>query len=1017
MSELDRRDFLKLVGASAGAAAAAGCSDPIENLIPYVVQPDGMTPGIATLYSSTCLECSAGCGLRVKTREGRPIKLEGNPDHPINRGRLCARGQAAIARTYHPDRYEQPMKKGSAGLEPTTWEDANSALVDKLKASAASTWVLGGDRGPALGSVIDAFVSGIGAAGRIVYEPFAYDALRGATQAVFGVSALPVFDLSGVDLVIDLGADVMDTWLSPVEHSAQLADARDVKKHPDGGTQVVSVGPRLSVTGGGADQWIPALAGSEGVIALALAEAVIQAGGGGFAAAPGSIAAAKRAIAKADTAQAADVAGISQAELDGLAERLLASKHPVVLPPGVASGSEKATAASAAVLLLDAVIGAVGSAVKIPRKSSRAAAPTADLTKLVAAMNAGQVDVLLVHDANPLYSMPASSGFAQALGKVGTVVSFASLSDETSDAADWVLPDHTPLESWGDLAPRDGIRSLVQPTIRPLWNTQSLGDTLLGLGRALGAKVPDGSFRGVVEAAWSGSDWRQALDRGGVFSDAAATVGLVGSGADGLDFSPPQLGGSGELTLVAYPHSFLGDGKSATLPWMQETPDPVTKVSWESWAELSLATARKLGVDFGDVVSIETSDGSVELSVLPRGGIRDDVVGVAIGQGHTVGHYASRAGDGMQGAARGVSVISLLPAATNESGGRVWQGAKANVSGTGAFSRLPLSQWSDNQRGRGLAPTTTLAALAVGEDAHHAEKPADGHDTKAEEHGEDHGGGQEAGGHEILLPFHKEYDADPDSPYRWALTIDTDRCNGCSACITACSIENNIPVIGQDGMTRHREMTWIRIERYNTDGDRDGGEHRRSYPDREKLGESDVRFLPMLCQQCGAAPCEAVCPTLATYHSVEGLNGMIYNRCIGTRYCANNCTYKVRRFNYFDYSRESWPGLLNLMLNPDVTVRAQGVMEKCTFCVQRIEAARQPAKDAGRPIADGEVLSACQQTCPTGAITFGNSKDAESEVMTKADSPRAFHALQVLNTRPAVTYLSKVKRESEGSHA
>jgi molybdopterin-containing oxidoreductase family iron-sulfur binding subunit len=255
-------------------------------------------------------------------------------------------------------------------------------------------------------------------------------------------------------------------------------------------------------------------------------------------------------------------------------------------------------------------------------------------------------------------------------------------------------------------------------------------------------------------------------------------------------------------------------------------------------------------------------------------------------------------------------------------------------------------------------------------------------------------------------------DGHPESDYRWGLTIDNDRCTGCSACVAACYIENNIPVIGQDGATRHREMSWIRIERYVGDGDRQGGAARRPHPDREEYGKVDVRQAPMLCQHCGAAPCESVCPVFATYHTPEGINGMVYNRCVGTRYCANNCTYKVRRFNYFDYSRERWPGLLGTMLNPDVTVRGQGVMEKCTFCIQRIEAAHQTAKDEKRIIADGEVQTACQQSCPTSAITFGNSKDPNSQMVAKSkDTGRAYHSLQVLNTRPAITYLAQVKRD------
>jgi len=427
---------------------------------------------------------------------------------------------------------------------------------------------------------------------------------------------------------------------------------------------------------------------------------------------------------------------------------------------------------------------------------------------------------------------------------------------------------------------------------------------------------------------------------------------------------------------------------------------------------------------FGDVIRVETAQGSVELSVYPRGGIRDDVIAIPIGQGHTVGHYASHTGDvesPQPGAARGVNVADLLPAATDESGAQAYVSTKASVTKTGRFRRLALSQFTDNQRKRGLAPEVSLYDLAKGGGMAHFAAAAQAADH-GEGHGEEHGGDAEhaEGGHHFEGPpfeFDAGYDADPNQPYRWGMTIDNDKCTGCSACIAACYVENNVPVVGETNAIKHREMNWIRIERYVGDGDREGGEARRPWPDREELGKVDVRHAPMLCQHCGAAPCESVCPVIATYHSPDGLNGMIYNRCVGTRYCANNCVYKVRRFNYFDYGHDNWPGLLSLMLNPDVTVRGQGVMEKCTFCVQRIQTARQPAKDAGRDIADGEVVTACQQSCPSGAITFGNTRDEKAAVNAKVDERRSYHSLHMLNARPAITYLAQVKRDSEESHS
>ena len=995
MPELDRRDFLKIVGLGAGAAAVAGCSDPIEKLVPYVIQPESVTPGIATIYASTCKECTIGCGLHVKTREGRPIKLEGNPAHPINQGALCARGQIGLARTYHPDRYEGPLaRSGSGSLEGLSWEDATAKVQAKLQGAGSGTWVLGGPVGPSLSGVIDAFVDGTGAGGRVVYEPFAFDALRSATEQVFGIATIPIFDLSGADLIVDFGFDFLDSGTAPLENARQFADARDVEVHKDGGARLVSVSPRMSLTTENADQWIPARPGSEGLVALALAKAVASKKG-----VRGAIA---KALDAADADGAASKAGIDAATLDALAEELVHAKQAVALPPGVSVSTTVATAANAAVLLLNAALGVVGTAITLPDVQAQASASMDEIKTLVKAMNAGQVKLLLIHDSNPVYSLPDSLGFAEALAKVDTVVSFAPLKDETSELANVVLPDHTAMESWGDVESRPGVRSVVQPTIRPLKDTRSMGDTLLGLGRAVGGALPDGNFLDVVKANWAGHDWTNVLSTGGVFGPVrTADIDVSSAGID-LAVSAPAFEGTGDYTLVAFPHSYQSDGSGAALPWTQETPHPVTKLSWNSWVEMSFATAESLGVTFGDVVQVTAPAGTLEVSVFPRGGIRDDVIAIPIGQGHTVGHYASMELEGEPGKARGVNVLDLLPTATDGSGSRVFLGTKVQLEKTGRFRRLALAQWSDNQRDRGLAPALSLMALAEG--THNVAH----FDAQAAEGGESH----------HLQPFDPAYDAKPDQPYRWGMVIDNDRCNGCGACTVACYTENNIAMVGETNAIKHRELTWLRIERYVGDGDRQGGEERRPFPNREKLGEIDVRRLPMPCQHCGAAPCEAVCPVIGTYHTDEGLNGMVYNRCVGTRYCGNNCPYKVRRFNYWDYGNDNWPGMLGMMLNPDVTVRQQGVMEKCSFCVQRIETARQPAKDAGRDIVDGEVVTACQQTCPTHAITFGNwrEEDAEINKLVK-DNPRNYNVLHVLNVRPAVTYLAQVSRDDqEGQH-
>ena len=1021
MPEFHRREFLKLVGASAGAAAAAGCSDHVTKLIPYVVQPEVIVPGIANYYASTCQECPAACGLLVKTREGRPIKLEGNPEHPLNQGALCARGQASIGRSYHPDRYRTPMKRVGDKLVPTTWDDAIAILSGEIKRAGNRTWVLGGQTGPTASAWIDKWTAAVGAGGRVVYEPFAPEALREATQALFGVASEPVFDLSGADLIVDFGSDFLESGPSPVEHARQLAAARDIAKPERRAARFVYVGPRLSMTASNADEWVAAKPGSEGLLALALLKVAIGAGGGTQAGKDGVAA----LLAKIDVAAVAKQADVPVATIERIGKALGAAKSPVLMPPGVALSSRRAAASARAVLLANWALGAVGKGLNIPAPREGRTASYHQTLALVDAMKDGSVGVLLVHGSNPVYSLPASTGFSDALAKVPFVVSLASIPDETSERANLVLPDHSPLESWGDAEPRPGVRSLVQPTLRPIYDTRAAVDTLLDVARAMGADVaaqlPADSFRALLEQAWAGTDFQAALAKGGVFApQPAAEAALVASALD-FELAEPALEGDGDFTLLTSPGALLYDGRGANLAWLQEVPDPVTKITWVSFAEISPRAAEKLGgLEFGDVIDVETKAGKLSVPVFIRGGIRDDVIAVAIGQGHTVGLYASGTDSGHPGEARGVNVIDALPALTDESGGRAWLLTKAKVSKTGRHEKLPICQDSQNQRGRRLALAVTLQDLAAGgapaEAVHGAAdavpgagESAPGYPAHGESHGEGHGGE-----HVMIKPFDASMDAAPDSLYRWGMSIDSDKCTGCSACVVACYIENNLSIVGEEQVRRGRHMAWLRIERWIGDGNLEGGADRQPImPEAESSSTVDIRIAPMLCQQCGAAPCEPVCPVIATYHNDDGLNGMIYNRCIGTRYCANNCPYKVRKYNWYDFAIERWPDPMYLMANPDVTVRGQGVMEKCTFCVQRIAAARQPAKDEKRAIRDGEVTTACAQACPTRAITFGNLKDAASAVAKAGSDPvRGYHSLHELNTRPAVTYLAKVTRGS-----
>src|SRR5262245_9019981 len=467
MPEIDRRSFLKLAGASAGAAAAAGCSDHVEKLIPYVVQPDQLVPGVPVYYASTCRECSVGCGVHVKTREGRPIKLEGNPDHPVNQGRLCARAQASVERTYHPDRHQGALRRNAAGqLEPVGWDEALAQVATAIRENPSRARVLGGDPGDTAAGVLERFVAATGMAPRVVTETFSREALRAATEQVFGVASQPIFDLSGADLVIDFGSEMLETGLSPVEHQRQWAEARDLAAHADGGARLVYVGSRLSLTASSADEWIAARPGSEGALALALARAAIEAGAGGGAY-TGLV---SGVLADSGADAAAKICDVPADTIRRLGAALAKAKAAVALPPGSAVSSRRAVGSTAAVLGLHQVVGAVGTRLVVPPapESPRVRASYKDVLALIREMRDGQVDVLLIHHANPVYALPASAGFGDALAKVKLVVSFASLKDETSERAQLVLPDHAPLESWGDARPRSGARARVQPTTRPL---------------------------------------------------------------------------------------------------------------------------------------------------------------------------------------------------------------------------------------------------------------------------------------------------------------------------------------------------------------------------------------------------------------------------------------------------------------------------------------------------------------------------------------------------------------------
>jgi molybdopterin-containing oxidoreductase family iron-sulfur binding subunit len=1000
MSEIKRRDFLKILGLSGASTGLVGCAqEPAQKLIPYLVRPEEIIPGIPTYYASTCRECPAGCGLHVKVREGRPIKIEGNPDHPSNAGRLCARGQASLQGLYNPDRIDSPLRRSEASgeFEPISWDEAESVLAERLQAliqagQSDRVFLFTDSAAGSLDSLFDAWMDAIGSTNRLICESFDVEPLREANRLTFGLAQIPRFEIQNAELILSFGAGFLETWLSPVQYARRFAQSQSLHEGRKG--RFIHIAPRLSLTGTSADEWVPARPASAMLIALAMTRVLVSDGRAG------TRAAAIRPIVEPFTPQrVAETVGIEAERIERIAHEFADAPSSLALPPGVELADRNATAAHVAVNLLNYAAGNIGRTVRFgPNLIRRPAAGTERLRQATDAMQSEEAAIVMVHGCNLVHTLSPAMGIAEALDGAGFVVSFSSFMDETTAAADLILPDHTPLESWGDHVPEVGVRSLLQPAINPLFDTKPVGDVFLSLASRIGGAVagrfqwPDfanylrDSWRAVANEYAPGRDfesfWRESVSRGGVWRDVGTQAVTLNRDVARVVFDAPTLDGDERtpFTLLAYASPTLYDGRGANRPWLQELPDPVTKVVWNSWIEIHPETARQLGIDTGDVLEVSSPHGRLEVAAYVYRGIRPDTVAMPIGQGHT--HY------GRWARGRGVNPLQLLPAAVDRaSGGKAWLSTQVGLSATGRHQDLARTQGSDDDLGREIAEVISLAAATHAEEAAH----------------------EEIARHPELRVEAAE-DADPKSPYRWGMVVDTARCIGCSACITACYAENNVPVVGEELCGQGREMSWLRLESYYEhvieEGEHGGGHGGDSHGE-EASDDFRVVHLPMMCQHCGNAPCEPVCPVYATYHNPEGLNVQVYNRCVGTRYCSNNCPYKARRFEWFDYE---YPYPLNLQLNPDVTVREKGVMEKCTFCVQRILAARSDANAEGRDVADGDFTTACAQTCPADAIVFGNLRDPNSRVSHLARSGRAYHVLGELNTRPAITYLKDVSR-------
>jgi molybdopterin-containing oxidoreductase family iron-sulfur binding subunit len=1012
-AELSRRTFLRLAG-FAFAGAVAGCQRaPVEYAIPPLSLSEGSIPGRSVFYASTCGACNAGCGVLVKTRDGRPIKLEGNPNHPLSKGGLCAVGQASILGLYDSQRLQYPLKSG----ERATWASVDTEIraeLEEIRRQGKKVCFLSGTiNSPTTREAIAKFLSSFPATRRVVYDPLSCSAIREAHWQTHGIRVLPAYRLAQAEVLVSFDADFLGTWISPVAFAADYQAGRYLQGPAPHLSYHVQFESRLSLTGTKADQRLCLAPGELGVVMTQLAARIAQKAelnwGGGEG----------------------ETSSVPTPFLDDLAQRLWNSRGRCL----VLCGSDD-VAQQLVCNFLNHLLHNYGSTLDVEKPSYQNQSDDQDLQALLAELRQGQIGALFIYRSNPLYDLPEGQALAERLPAVPLVVSFAPRVDESADRAHYVCPEPHYLETWNDAEAVDGVVSLYQPTFQPQGEPRSVLETLAawtGSRRSAYDQLRDNWQaqiypRSLITVGFQ-EFWNQALRDGSVRVKSRADFPLLAASAGGLSGAPSGQGPvvaasalfpgrtsplasarpfnhtavspirrapsvpNGAFTLIPYAKVGMPNGSHAYNPWLHELPDPITKVTWDNYACLSPASADRLGLSQGDVVRLESTvaaGDSLELPVIIQPGQHDEVVAVAIGYGSKLSERFARIGPPWLEAAPTVGVngrvgINVAPLLSNRAGAihhsvrlmKIDRRQLLACTQDQPTLRMPSAQ----VLGREPLPIireTTLPVLS---------SPAQGRQAA------------ETGAEDLWPNDH------PSTGPRWGLAIDLNGCTGCSACVIACQAENNIPVVGKDEMRRHREMHWLRIDRYYSAPAKspvDGGPRKET--------EVDVAHQPMLCQHCGNAPCEVVCPVLATVHSAEGLNQQVYNRCVGTRYCANNCPYKVRRFNWFDYAHDDQ--LQNLVLNPDVTVRTRGVMEKCTLCVQRIQEAKIEARRLGHPVSDGDIQTACQQSCPTKVIVFGDLNDPQSRAARLSKSTRAYHVLEELNVQSAVSYLAIVRNRA-----
>jgi MoCo/4Fe-4S cofactor protein with predicted Tat translocation signal len=973
MSKLSRRKFLALVSASA-ALAGAGCSDYRSNgeIIPYIKKPEEITVGKPNYYSSTCTACEYACGILIKTREGRPIKIDGNPDHPVSKGKTCAAGQANILNLYDQERLKQPLKgDGKGNFTKVSWEQADSQVLDHLSKNDNSKVVFITNKivSPTTKKLLDEFSEKYPTTQIISYEPFNDEIRNSAWKKCYSSGTFPLIKWDKAKIILALESDFLGAEENSVENSRLFAKGKDVKNlKAFNRLYVCEAG--FSLTGSNADyrfklkpeaqlEFVGALLNElsqQGVLKLSFDNSI---------------------FGDLTLDSFATKYSFPRKELRYLVNDLIENRGNSI----VYAGKTLPESVHVAVNVLNEALG--NNNIYRTDSSTYELSPLvtdSDLKNLVNDMNSGKIGMLIHFDSNPVYHLPRDLGYEGALERVPFVISLTESENESSANANYVLPINHNFESWGDAKTRTGFYSLQQPVIAPIFDTRQKGSILLTWLKGDPSSYKETIYHEYLKSYWQNEIypalnsklnfkefWYGALNNGIVMVEEMPEN--TGSFNDTILSNLSFKGSSKPGFTVLLKESYnTKHGRFANNGWMQELPHPISKVTWDNYAAISITSASKLGVKNNDLIDININDRKLSIPIFIQPGLADGVITIENGYGRTK--------VGVVGTAVGFDSTLLMNAIGDIS---PWIYSGANITkGNGTYRLVVSQEHHEFDKGFTKDQPEVRGIIQEGTVEEYSNNP------------------------HFLNPNHEElrslYSPHDFPGVKWGMAIDLNKCTGCGECVVACVSENNIPIVGKEQVGTDRIMHWMRIDRYYS-GD----------PENPK-----VSTQPMLCQQCDHAPCENVCPVLATTHNDEGLNQMIYNRCVGTRYCSNNCPYKVRRFNFFNFrdhfnNQYQEDQLFDLVYNPEVTVRSRGVMEKCTFCIQRIMNAKSDAIREGRKVKGSDVRTACQDACNTEAIKFGDMNDKNSEFYKYRHHELGYYILEELNTRPNVTYLAKLR--------